>query len=201
MNLPEMTCVCHSMPETHRHRKSCNVSDPPPHRPPTVERGRQLRSARRRPAQLSLFNPVHEALHPTGPPPHLLRNPSPIVYPFLAVLSAKLPSHTFLDLLCPEVSLHGACAREHCHQHLFVGAENTLSTIEKRWLVVQHLLFSCAAVPGRRARIPMTCLTSSRPVIRHELQHWRPLIQPSRAFIRFLPKADVQQKVVRRKRR
>jgi hypothetical protein len=101
--------------------------------------------------------PFRCSLSIRSPPLQLLWYPAATVYPFLCVLSGKLPfCHS---VPWDSLPLHGICPRFHCQVFIIrpplVTAEG-YTLVDSRWRCVQHFLFSCQA-PHLVARILYIC--------------------------------------------
>jgi hypothetical protein len=71
-----------------------------------------------------------------------------MVFPFLYVLSVKLPYCHSVDW--DSVPVHGLSPRPNCEVPITVPPPGTVggyTLIERRWRCVQHYLFSCTASP------------------------------------------------------
>jgi hypothetical protein len=77
-----------------------------------------------------------------------LHTGAPVAFPFLCVLSGKLPYCGSVNW--DSVPVHGLCLQPNCEVPITVPKRSTagVSTlIECRWRCVQHSLFSCKAFP------------------------------------------------------
>jgi hypothetical protein len=83
-----------------------------------------------------------------SPPLSLLHSGNAVVFPFLCVLSGKLPYCHSVDW--DSVPVHGLCLRPNCEVPITVSPPGTAggyTLIERGWRCVQHYLFSCKASP------------------------------------------------------
>jgi hypothetical protein len=106
------------------------------------------RGRRRGPGPPAHINPLRHSLDMCSPPLPLLHSGAAVVFPFLCVLSGKLPYCHSVDW--DSVPVHGLCPRPNCEVPITVpppGTAGGYTLIERRWRCVQHYLFSCKASP------------------------------------------------------
>jgi hypothetical protein len=83
-----------------------------------------------------------------SPPLPLPHFGAAVVFPFLGVLSGKLPYCHSVDWA--SVPVHGLCPRPNCEVPITLpppGTAGGYTLFERRWRCVQHYLFSCKASP------------------------------------------------------
>jgi hypothetical protein len=106
------------------------------------------RGRRRGPGPPTHINPLGRSLDMCSPPSPLLHSGADVVFPFLCVLSGKLPYCHSVDE--DSVPVHGLCPRPNCEVPITVPPPGTAgrdTSIERRWRCVQHYLLSCTASP------------------------------------------------------
>jgi hypothetical protein len=103
---------------------------------------------RRGPGPPAHINPLRRSLDICSSALPLLHSGTAVVFPFLCVLSGKLPFCQSVD--CDSVPMHGLCLLPNCEVPITMtppGTAGGYRLIGRRWRCVQHYLFSCKAAP------------------------------------------------------